>query len=181
MSWGLSADEVAQQLIDRGLERDPARAKARGAAMWRSVAQALRRLIVGSPRILFVVGAGNSDQDDAVQGDAVLSFPAANRLIVGATGTSGQATSFTVTGRNVDVYAQGEAVRLRWPGDMVVHSSGTSMSAPLVARAAAQIIATNPRLGAAQVRTGLLATATPGEGGLRLLHPGATVAWAKTH
>ncbi len=181
MSWGLSADEAAQQLLDQGLERDATRAKARGAAMWRNVAGALRRLIIGSPQILFVVGAGNSDQDEAVQGDAVLSFPAANRLIVGATGTSGRPTSFTVTGRNVDLYAQGEAVRLRWPGDMLVHQSGTSMSAPLVARAAAQMIALNPRLTAAQVRTGLLATTTPSDGSLRLLHPAAAVAWAKTH
>ena len=179
MSWGLSAEEVAQQLLDQGLEKDPIRAKARGAAMWRKVAGALRRLIVGSPQILFVVGAGNSDQDDAVQADAVLSFPAANRLIVGATGTSGRPTSFTVTGKSVDLYAQGEAVRLRWPGDIVVHSSGTSMSAPLAARAAAQMIAINPRLTAAQVRAGLLATATPSEDGLRLLHPAAAVAWAK--
>lgn len=180
MSWGLSADEAAQQLLELGLEKDPARAKTRGAAMWQSVADALRRLITGSPNILFVVGAGNSDQDDAVQGDAVLSFPAANRLIVGATGTSGNPTSFTVTGKNVNLYAQGEAVRLRWPGDIVVHSSGTSMSAPLAVRAAAQMLAVNPGLTATQVRSGLLATATTGEGALRLLHPAAAVTWAKT-
>jgi subtilisin family serine protease len=179
MSWGLSVEEVAQQLLDQGLEKDAARAKARGHAMWRTVAAALRRLITASPNILFVVGAGNSDQDDAVQGDAVLSFPATNRLIVGATGTGGRATSFTVTGKNVDIYAQGEAVRLRWPGDMVAHQSGTSMSAPLAARAAAQMIAINPRLTAAQVRAGLLATATLGDGNLRLVHPAAAVTWAK--
>jgi subtilisin family serine protease len=181
LSWVFSAEEAAQQLLDQGLEKEPARAKNRGAAMWSSVADALRRLIVGSPGILFVAGAGNSGQDDVVQGNAVMSFPAANRLIVGATGTSGRPTNFTVTGKNVDVYAQGEAVRLRWPGDMLVHSSGTSMSAPLAARAAAQMLAINPRLTGAQVRQGLLATATPGDDGLRLLHAADAVAWARTH
>lgn len=179
MSWGLTADEITQQLLARGLERNPARAKARGLAMRQTIADALRRLVDSSPGILFVAAAGNSDQADDVQGDAIKSFPATNVIIVGATGTNGNPTAFTVFGGSVAIYAQGEAVRLRWPGNITVHESGTSMAAPLVARAAAQMLAVQPKLTGSQVREGLLASATSGEGGMKLLHPAAAVGWAR--
>lgn len=175
MSWGLTADEITQQLLDHKLESDAARAKTRGIAMQKTIGDALERLIRASPNILFVVAAGNSNQADAVQADAVqrLTFP--NLMIVGATGANGRPTAFTVFGPSVAVYAQGEAVPLRWPGNLTVRMSGTSMAAPLVARAAAQMLAVNPRLTAAQVRAGLTETASAGD--VRLLHPAAAVAW----
>lgn len=178
MSWGLTAEEITQQLLDLGLETDQARAKARGAAMQKTIAGALEALMRGSPNVLFVVAAGNSNQTDDIQADATERFQLPNLMHIGATGTNGRPTAFTVFGKSVDLYAQGEAVRLRWPGDVVVHESGTSMAAPLVARAAAQMLAVHPDLTAAQVREGLLASAAPGEGGLRLLHPAAAVTWA---
>ena len=181
MSWGLTADEITQQLLDRGLETDPARARTRGLAMRQTIADALHRMMLASPEILFVVAAGNSNQPGDIEADAVKTFSVPNLLIVGATGSSGRPTAFTVFGDSVPIYAQGEAVRLRWPGDIVVHESGTSMAAPLVARAAAQMLAVQPALSAMQVRAGLLATATEGESGLKLLHPASAVAWAAAH
>lgn len=176
MSWGLTADEITQQLLDHKLESDAARAKTRGIAMQQTIGDALERLIRASPNILFVVAAGNSNQADAVQADAVQRLTLPNLMIVGATGANGQPTAFTVFGPSVAVYAQGEAVPLRWPGNLTVRMSGTSMAAPLVARAAAQMLAVNPRLTAAQVRAGLIETASAGD--VRLLHPAAAVAWA---
>lgn len=181
MSWGLTADEITQQLLDHGLERDAARAKARGLAMRQTIADALRRLMTSSPNILFVVAAGNSDQADDVQGDAVKGFTLPNLMIVGATGTNGRPTAFTVFGKSVAIYSQGEAVPLRWPGNIPVRESGTSMAAPLVARAAAQMLAVRPTLTAAAVRDGLLASATLADGGLKLVHPAAAVSWARRH
>lgn len=162
MSWGLTADEISQQLLDRGLETDAARAKARGVAMQTTMRTALLALMKGSPDILFVIAAGNSGQPDDVQSDVTQNFALPNLLHVGATGTNGRPTSFTVFGKSVDVYAQGEAVKLRWPGDVIVHESGTSMAGPLVARAAAQMLAVQPGLRGSQVRAGLLASATVG-------------------
>jgi subtilisin family serine protease len=178
MSWGLTADEITRQLLDRGLEKDAGRAKARGVAMQRTIGDALEAMMRASPGILFVSAAGNSNQADAVQADAVQRLRLPNLLIVGATGTNGRPTGFTVTGPSVALYAQGEAVRLRWPGDIVAHASGTSMAAPLVVRAAAQMLAVKPSLTPVQVRDGLLASATPGDAGIRLIHPAAAVRWA---
>lgn len=171
---------MIQQLLDHGLEQDPARAKARGLAMRQTIADALKRMMISSPDILFVVAAGNSDQADDVQGDAVKGFTSPNLIIVGATGTNGRPTAFTVFGKSVGIYAQGEAVPLRWPGGVPLHESGTSMAAPLVARAAAQMLAVQPTLNAARVREGLLASATTERSGLKLLHPAAAVVWAQS-
>jgi subtilisin family serine protease len=178
MSWGLTTDEITQQLLDLGLEIDQARAKARGVAMQNTIGAALGDLMKQSPNILFIVAAGNSNQSDDIQSDVTEKFTLPNLMHIGATGTNGRPTAFTVFGKSVDLYAQGEAVKLRWPGDIVVHESGTSMAAPLVARAAAQMLAVNPALTAAQVREGLLRSATAGDQGLKLLHPKAAVAWA---
>jgi subtilisin family serine protease len=177
MSWGLTADEITQQLLDHRLETDPQRAKARGVAMQKEIASALSRLIAASSNVLFVVAAGNSSRADDVQADAVQQLNSPNLMLVGATGTNGLPTSFTVFGPSIAVYAQGEAVPLRWPGNLVVHMSGTSMAAPLVARAAAQMLAVNSNLTAAQVRQGLVETAD--REGVPLLNPAAAVDWAK--
>jgi subtilisin family serine protease len=178
MSWGLTADEITQQLLDLGLEKNQERAKTRGIAMQRTIGDALQKMMRSSPNILFVVAAGNSNQADDVQADVTQKLELPNLMHIGATGTNGRPTSFTVFGKSVDLYAQGEAVRLRWPGDISLHESGTSMAAPLVARAAAQMLAVKPGLTASQVRQGLLTSASSGDEGLKLLHPKAAIAWA---
>jgi subtilisin family serine protease len=178
MSWGLTADEITEELLDHKLETDPAKAKARGIAMQKTIGDALERLLRAASNTLFVVAAGNSNQADDVQSDSVQRLKLPNLIIVGATGTNGRPTNFTVFGPSIGVYAQGEAVPLRWPGDIAVHMSGTSMAAPLVARAAAQMVAVNAKLTAAQMRIGLVETAT---GEVKLLHPAAAVAWAVRH
>lgn len=181
MSWGLTADEITQQLLDSGLETDQVKARARGLAMRQTIADALRRLMVMSPNTLFVVAAGNSDQAGDVQADAASTLTVPNMVIVGATGTSGRPTAFTVYGDGVSIYAQGEAVPLRWPGNILWRASGTSMAAPLVARAAAQMLAINPKLSGSQTKAGLLASATVEAGGLKLLHPANALRWARLH
>lgn len=87
MSWGLTADEITQQLLERGLETDQAKAKARGSAMQGTMRQALLRLMTASPDILFVIAAGNSNQADDIQADVTQNFDLPNLLHVGATST----------------------------------------------------------------------------------------------
>lgn len=180
MSWGITADEIATSLMTVGGEVDQNRAIARSKALYGRIEVALRKLISDCPEILFVIGAGNSDQPAEIFQAMPQSITASNVLVVGATGANGRQTSFTTFGRNVTLYALGEAVPVRWPGGMLARSSGTSEAAPLVARAAAGMFAIKPNLTAAAVIRGLKVTATDGDGGIKLLHTAAAVRWART-
>jgi hypothetical protein len=179
MSWGITADEIAQNLLRTRMENDQARANRRGRAMFADAEAALRRLIGSCPGILFVAGAGNSDQSDEILAAAPQSIAAPNLLIVGAAGVNGQATRFTTYGKSVGLYAWGDGVTMRLPGGMPTRGAGTSYAGPLVARAAAAMLAINPGLTPAQLVAGLAETATTGEGGLKLLHPAAALQWAR--
>ena len=180
MSWTLTADEISQQLLQRGLEKDAGRAKARGISMQRTISDALLSMMTASPDILFVAIAGDTNQPDDILASTPGNLTLPNLMIIGAAGRNGRPTTFTTYGKHVDLYAQGDEVPLRLPGDIVSHESGTSMAAPLVVRAAAAMLALNPGLEASQVKTGLLSTATPGENGLKLLDPASAVRWAAT-
>lgn len=179
MSWVVDAPGFAESLLDSGLETDPERARQRGQAMYDQVAPALKALIEASPDILFVAGAGNSNQSDAILGAVPQTFRLPNVIVAGATATSGRATAFTTFGETVALYALGENIEVLRPGGMTVRGRGTSYASPGVAHAAAAMLAVNPTLTPAQLIEGLKATATDGEGGLKLLHIGHAVEWAK--
>lgn len=181
MSWAYTADEIAEKLERYGGLTDHARAIGRSKAMWAKADGAMRRLLAACPDILFITGAGNSDQSDDIFASTPQVIRAPNLLVVGATGTSGLPTSFTTYGKGVGIYAWGEAVPLRVVGGMRMKMSGTSMAAPLVTRAAAQMLAANPRLTPRRVIEGLLASATPGTGSLKLLQPAAALTWARNY
>lgn len=178
MSWGYTVDEIADGFMRYGGVSDQAQATARAKAMWAKADAAMRRLLAACPDILFVNAAGNSNQTDEILASTPQSTAADNLLVVGATGRSGLPTSFTTYGKGVGIYALGQGVPLRVPGGMMMRMSGTSMAAPLVARAAAQMLAVNPRLTVRQMIAGLTETATP-EGGLKLLDAAHAVAWAR--
>lgn len=181
LSWGITAEEITQNLMDVGGETDRARAISRGRTLFAQADGALRRMIASSPEILFVTGAGNSNQSDVVLAASPQSITAPNLLVVGAAGADGRTTDFSTYGESVSLYAWGEGVPVRTPGGGHSHGKGTSEAAPLVVRAAAQMLAVNPRLSAQQLAQGLRATATTGDDGLRLLHATHAVKWAKSH
>ena len=87
------------------------------------------------PGVLVVRSAGNdgallNSGDDGPQchpGDE-------HQVLVGAYGMDGERSSFTNFGDCVDVYAPGENIVAPIPGDWLTVLSGTSFSAPLVAR-----------------------------------------------
>lgn len=178
MSWKSDAVEIAEKLLARGLETDTAKARARGQAMHRRVAALLQRTIRACPDILFIAGAGNSDQSDEILAAVPQSLKEPNLLVVGATGITGKPTSFTTFGRNVRLYALGEGNRVRGIGGMRMRASGTSFASPETARVAAQMLAVAPRLTPAQLIEGLTTTATR-EGELAVIHPANAVAWAQ--
>ncbi len=162
MSWGINASELAQRLLQTGDETDTVRAAIRGRAMFASAQTALLRLIQSCPDILFVAGAGNSNQSDEIFASAPQSLSASNLIVVGATGLNGLPTGFTTYGKSIAIYAWGESVPLRAPGGMRTAGTGTSMSAPLVARSAALMLSLNQNLNPLQLIEGLTKTATPG-------------------
>jgi len=179
MSWGVFGDEFADALLQGGLETDPERARVRGRAMYDQVASALRTLIEACPDILFVTGSGNSNQSDEILAGVPQTFRLPNVVVAGATAGSGRATVLTTYGDTVSLYALGENIPITMPGGIMMRGEGTSYAAPGVAHAAAAMLAVNPALSPAQLVEGLKATATDGEGGLRLLHLSHAVDWAK--
>jgi hypothetical protein len=62
MSWGMSADGFAERLMRAGTKTDQTRANARGEAIFDAVRPAMLKLTTDSCNILFVAGAGNSNQ-----------------------------------------------------------------------------------------------------------------------
>jgi subtilisin family serine protease len=179
MSWGGSVDEMSLDLLQTGLERDPAKARARALAMYEKERAALASAFAAAPEILFVAAAGNENQSDATLGAIPQVIPAPNLLIVGAAGQSGNPTAFTTFGDRVRLYARGEGAAGRTPGGGMGNASGTSMAAPNVARAAAQMLAANPKLTATKLVEGLIMTASDGQNGMKLLHAAEAVRWAK--
>lgn len=178
MSWFYNVDVIRGRLLESGAETDPARATERAKNIYAALRPALEKMIHACPDILFVASAGNSNQSEQIQASIPQIFDEPNLLIVGASGANGRPTAFTSYGDHVRLYARGEAVAVRAPGGMKMKASGTSFSGPMVARAAASMLAVNPRLSPRQLIDGLLTTATSGEDDLKLLHPANAVAWA---
>lgn len=181
LSWINDIDGIVSHLMSTGQESDAARARQRAERMHGQYRAALTSAFAAAPDILFVVAAGNENTTEVSQGGIPQSIRAPNIIVVGATGQTGRPTSFTTYGPGVHLYARGEALRGRYAGGSVAYGSGTSYAAPQVSRAAAQMLAVNPRLTPADLIQGLIQSATTTEGAqpVRLLHPAQAVAWAQ--
>ena len=110
--------------------------------------------------ILPVVSAGNSDAD------ACTSSPAAavNAVTVGSTDSADNESSFSNHGSCVDIFAPGSDIESAAYSDNAgtTTMSGTSMSSPHVAGAAALILSETPGLSPADVTNALISNATVG-------------------
>jgi subtilisin family serine protease len=180
MSWGGDL-----QSIDRALEQNRAggtpqerRALARKIydIQYKAFGDALKK----TPDVLFVVAAGNENND--VKFDEVFpsSFRGPNVLVVGAVDQAGDQTSFTSFG-NCDVYASGFEVESYIPGGERVKFSGTSMAAPQATNLAGKLWALHPNLKASDVRDLIVKGADETQAGdktIRLLNPKKTVSLA---
>jgi serine protease len=103
---------------------------------------------------LIVAGAGNA-------GNSLPFYPASYDLVMGIAATDSLDVKWDRSsyGRHISLSAPGVRLLSTWPDTMYIISSGTSMSAPVVAGAAAIVRSHFPGLSAMQVAARLQATA----------------------
>jgi len=129
-----------------------------------STLQGLHGALASAPEILFITAAGNDDND--VEFDEVIpsNFQLPNLITVAAVDQAGDPTSFTSTGRNVVIYANGYEVSSYVPGGGRMKASGTSMASPNALNLAAKLFALDPAVTPARVIELMKKGATPREG-----------------
>jgi subtilisin family serine protease len=151
MSWGGSPRDIEGAFEANGAGGTPEERKKTAREYFELSRVALTEAMAGAPEILFVVAAGNSDNDAAFAEFIPSGIDLPNVLTVGAVDQAGEETSFTSFGRNVDVHANGFEVESELPGGERMKYSGTSMASPNVANLAAKLLALQPRLKVAEV------------------------------
>jgi subtilisin family serine protease len=151
MSWGGSLKDVEDALEQNGVA-DATERKKEAREIFDIGKDGLYNALKSAPDILFVIAAGNSDND--VNFDEVIpsSFNLPNIITVGAVDQAGDETSFTSFGKNVFAYADGFEVDSQVPGGTHLKFSGTSMASPEVTNLAAKLFALNPKLTPADVK-----------------------------
>jgi subtilisin family serine protease len=135
-------------------------------------------VISGSPGILFITSAGNSDNDVKFDEFYPSSYEYPNLLSVGAVDVAGDETSFTSLGK-VDIYANGFEVESFVPGGDRIRFNGTSMSSPQVLNLASKLLALDSDLSVGELRDLILDAADEralASRTIRLMNPEASVA-----
>jgi len=113
--------------------------------------------INGAPNTLYVVSAGNSNQNIKSTAVSPCTLPAANVVCVGATGPTDARASFSnYAPTQVDIGAPGVNVLSTLPGDQYGYYNGTSMASPHVAGVAALVFAAYPARSVAAVEAAIL-------------------------
>jgi len=174
MSWGWGLKEIEGILEANGWGASAEERSREAAKLLGLLEQGLREAITGSPGILFVCAAGNDDNDVAFDVSIPASFTLPNLLVVGAVDQAGEPTSFTSSGRNVRVYANGFEVPSYVPGGRRMRMSGTSMAAPQACNLAAKLLALAPRL-TPEEAVDLIGRGADAKGSYLLMNPKASV------
>lgn len=151
MSWGGSLRSIESALEAHSVGDTPEERKALAREIYTISDTALREAISNASDILFVISAGNSDNDIRFDEYYPSSYDYPNILTVGAVDSAGDETSFTSLGK-VDIYANGYEVDSYVPGGNRIPFSGTSMSSPQVTNLAAKLLALAPDLGVGELR-----------------------------
>jgi hypothetical protein len=173
MSWGGSLSDIEAALEQTGAPGTPDERRALARRIYDISYKALFEAMRDAPGTLFVIAAGNSDND--VKFDEVMpsSMRLPNVMIAGAVDQAGDQTSFTSFG-NSEVYANGFEVESFVPGGARLKFSGTSMAAPNVTNLAAKLWALHPELTVAQVKQLIIDGADDKQAGdrtLKLMNP----------
>ena len=172
MSWGDTPRDIEDALELNGAGGGPEERKKLARELFKIRRDALYDAMKNAPDILFVVAAGNSDND--VTFDEVLpsGFGLPNMLAVGAVNQAGEETSFTSYGAVVAVHANGYEVDSYLPGGERMKYSGTSMASPNVANLAGKLLAVDPGLSVEQlIELVKLGADRSGNGRLHLINP----------
>ncbi|MEM9075023.1 MAG: S8 family serine peptidase, partial [Myxococcota bacterium] len=162
-SLGFAEEYVASQLRFEG-ERypDDDAVVERAAAVHQRRAESWRAVFEACPNTLFVVAAGNSNQDVTEYGVVPASFDYPNVLVVGALDRWGEWATFTNSNpERVRVFDFGVEVPSLIPDGETVPLSGTSMASPNVANLAGKVLAVHPALNPQQVITLIEETGDP--------------------
>jgi subtilisin family serine protease len=122
-----------------------------------SVNDAVTRAITAG--VVFAVAAGNENQDACYTSPA--STP--NALTVAASESGDNRAGYSNWGSCVDLFAPGSGIQSSYIGadNAYANLSGTSMASPHVAGVAALILGSYPSYTPAQVRSSMIAAATP--------------------
>jgi subtilisin family serine protease len=181
MSWGGSRSGIESTLEMKVPGMKPEERAALSREIFKIGKDALEQAMKNAPEILFVVAAGNDDNDNEFSEVLPSGLSLPNMITVGAIDSSGKPTGFTTFGKNVTLYANGFEVESYVPGGEKMKFSGTSMAAPNAANLAAKILAVNPRLTTQQVIELINQGADPMEGhqGRFILNPKKTIELAK--
>ncbi|MFM7275415.1 MAG: S8 family serine peptidase [Gammaproteobacteria bacterium] len=181
MSWGFTASDIEGLLAINHVEDDPEKRTRRAQAIFDTLFDGFSALIADAPEILFVIAAGNGNQDLDFVRDMPGSINLPNVLSVGSVDATGVLSTFASSGPSVDLYALGENIEALVPGGGRVRTSGASLSAPQVVNAAAQVLSVRPDLDTAALVELLIATATRSDQELALLDPRAALTAARAH
>lgn len=112
--------------------------------------------------VLFIAAAGNEGSDNDLFPSYPANYPDDNILSIAATDRRDALASYSNFGKTrVDLAAPGSEIYSTLPNGRYGVMSGTSMAAPHASGAAALILAANPSLTYAQVRTRLLEGCDP--------------------
>jgi len=178
MSWRIGRSAFEDMLASKGVGATPAERAELSRKIFAGLRNGLEEAIRSAPDILFIAGSGNEDNDVdfAEYVPAGLRLP--NLITVGAVDDKDKFTSFTTTGKNVRLYANGYRIESYIPGGQLVKLSGTSMAAPQATNLAAKILALKPELKPFEV-VALMSTyadPVPGEPGRFIINPKKTIA-----
>lgn len=118
-------------------------------------------LAAAAKNILVVAAAGNSKEDNDVKPLYPASYGHPNIISVASLSPNNKKSSFTNFGKNkVHVYAPGLYIVSTGLENSYDWTSGTSLSAPMVAGAAGLALSKNPKLTAVQVKEKIIQTST---------------------
>jgi subtilisin family serine protease len=146
MSWGGSLKDDEDALEANGVGGTAQERKKLARQIFDIDTAGLLEALKGAPGILFVVAAGNADNNVKFDEFVPSSFQLANMITVGAVDQAGEETSFSSFGPMVNVHANGFEVESYIPGGQRLKFSGTSMASPQVTNLAAKLFALDPKL-----------------------------------
>ncbi len=157
MSWGGDLKGIEDALEQNGAGGTAEERKKLARQICDVSVDGLRAALKSAPGILFVVAAGNSDDNVAFDEVFPSSLQLPNMITVGAVDQAGEETSFSSFGPMVNIHANGYEVESNIPGGKRMKLSGTSMAAPEITNLAAKLFALDSTLTPEEAKALMLA------------------------